>query len=474
MIENRKDLVGKLLFAISILILIYMFFSPLANMVHHIDEYWTYSLVNLPFIQGMTVAIHDVHPPLYYIILYLVSPIFGASNFYFMKVMSVIPYLLIIIVSFTKIRKDHGWLTAGLFVFCLGVMTDFFIEFLTMRMYSWGMFFLVMAFIYYNEVITNWDRKSWVLLTLFTLCCAYTQYFFALTCGLIYLLILVEIVKNNRDKLRQFVKSVVALILLFGPWTVVLLHQIQGQSDEFHQAMDWSIVPNYITYFAIKSNDYSLEMIAFKLVAVAFLILVLVLIYRQKDRFAGSGVFLMYGTIMIGFFALFLAINTMRVRYLVPVLALFWLSASVVIGKIRDNRLLAVSLILVFVLAAASIAINNDDFNDTVKFNDNKTAFLKGIDNNDTVVVYNTDYGYKVLHKDLNNTSKQYTLSGRYFYDDDVEISKNLTDILNKNPDKDVYLVNWRAKDVNKQYEKNFNLTKVYDAGHYSFNIVGH
>ena len=178
---EKRDWLGILFFGAAILILLYMFISPLTNTIINIDEYWTYSLVNLPFMEGMTVAIHDVHPPLYYWILYLFTP-FGLGNLYLLKVVSIIPYILIMVVSATKIREDYGWLTAGLFVFCLGVMTDFFVEFLTIRMYSWGLFFLLMVFIYYKEVITRWDKKSWVLLTLFTLLSVSTQYFLALTC----------------------------------------------------------------------------------------------------------------------------------------------------------------------------------------------------------------------------------------------------------------------------------------------------
>ena len=87
------------------------------------------------------------------------------------------------------------------------------------------------------------------------------------------------------------------------------------------------------------------------------------------------------------------------------------------------------------------------------------------------MVVYNSDYAYKVLHRDLNNT-KQYTLSGKYFYDDDIEVSNNLTKILNKNKAKQVYLVNWKNHAENAKLEKNYDLNKTYDAGHYSFNLV--
>lgn len=469
---EKRDLLGIVFFGAAILILLYMFVSPLSHVFINIDEYWTYSLVNLPFMNGMNVAIHDVHPPLHYLILYLLTP-FGLDNLYLLKVVSIIPYILIMIVSATKIRRDYGWLTAGLFVFCIGVMSDFFMEFLTIRMYSWGLFFVLMAFIYYNEVTTNWDRKSWVLLSLFTLLSAYTQYFFIITCGLIYLLILYEILTEHKDKLKQFGKSLLALIVLYAPWGIVFVYQIKTQAAETNEGFKLVNAIHYITAFAIKSQDFKLESIIFKLIAFAFLILILALIYRNKDRFAGAGVFLMYATIAIGIISLMSSFsNTMRIRYLIPVLGIFWLSASIEIGKIKSDKLLACALILVIILAGASIVITNQDIDSRMKFNEEKDNFLDSINNNGSVVVYNTDYGYKVVHKDLNNT-KQYTLSGRYFYDDDVEVCKDFDKILKDNPNKKVYLVKWKLKQSNKKYDENYNLTKVYDADHYSFNLVG-
>ena len=63
-------------------------------------------------------------------------------------------------------------------------------------------------------------------------------------------------------------------------------------------------------------------------------------------------------------------------------------------------------------------------------------------------------------------------MSDTYFYDDDAEICKDLDQILHNNTGKKIYLVNWKNKESNKQYEDNYNLTKVYDAGHYHFNLI--
>ena len=106
-----------------------------------------------------------------------------------------------------------------------------------------------------------------------------------------------------------------------------------------------------------------------------------------------------------------------------------------------------------------------------IDFDNEKSSFLASINNNGSVIVYNTDYGYKILHTDLENT-KQYSLGDTYFYSNDTEICKDFDKILKDNPEKKIYLVNWKTTDKNKKYEKNYNLTKVYDAGHYNFNLV--
>ena len=468
----NRDYVGKIFFAIGVVMCLYMFMSPASWSILHVDEYWTYSLVNLPLKEAMVVIVNDVHPPLHYLLLYLFNPLGLTQNLYFVKVFSVIPYILIMIVSATKIREDYSWLTAGLFVFCLGTMSDFFVEFLTARMYSWGLFFVLMAFLYYGEVVNKWDRKSWILLTLFTLLSVYTQYFFAITCALIYLLLLVEILRNNKDKIKQFAKSVVALVVLYAPWAFIMVRQIGLHSDEPKDIVHMTDILNYFTFFAIKHESFSMEILALKVIAVVFLALLIVLIYKSKDRFSATGVFLMYATIGLGVVGLALSFsNSMRVRYMIPIMGIFWLSASMVIGKIKDDRILAVMLALVLLLACAGIAITEIDLNHRFEFNDKKADFLNSINNNDTVVVFNTDYGYRILHNDLNQT-KIYTLTDTYFYDDDAEFCKDFDQILQNNTGKKIYLVNWKLKESNKQFEQNYNLTKVYDADHYHFNLV--
>ena len=466
MVEQR-ELLGKLFFTTAILILIYMFITPISHVLIHVDEYWTYSLVNLPFIQGLTVAAHDVHPPLYYMILYLFTP-FGLENIYILKIVSIIPYILLMFVSYFKIRKDYNWLTAGLFIFCIGIMSDFFIEFLTIRMYSWGVFFVIMAFIYFKDVLTKWDKKSWILLTLFTLLSAYTQYLFTIPCGLIYILLLVKILKSEEIKshLKQFIFSAISLVVLYAPWMVVFIHQLKTHpttSNELPQLMNFF---NFLTVFAVKNPDFSFEMIVFKIIALIFLVIILLLIYNNKAKYEASGIVIMFVTISASAFLIMGSARDINTRYLLPVLGIFWLCSSITVGKIENNKLLAVMLALIIVLAGISVFITQDDISDRLEFNDEKSSFLKSINNNDSVIVYDTDFGYQVLHDDLNKT-KQYSVKDTYFYDNDIEISGNLDKIINKNSDKNIYLVLWDNLDSYKKYD----LDEKFESGYGVYQI---
>ena len=151
--SKNKDMIGKVFFALSFIIFIYMLVTPINHLILHVDEYFTLTLINFNVSDIISITAADVHPPLYYLILKFAMNVFGffgisSHNLFAVKLVSIIPYPIIMIISYLKIRKDYGWLTAGLFIFSLGVMSEFFVYFLIARMYSWAILFLLIAFIY--------------------------------------------------------------------------------------------------------------------------------------------------------------------------------------------------------------------------------------------------------------------------------------------------------------------------------------
>ena len=62
-----------------------------------------------------------------------------------------------------------------------------------------------------------------------------------------------------------------------------------------------------------------------------------------------------------------------------------------VIGKLKDDWILAVMFVSVLVLDFTSVIITNEDLNHRFEFNQAKSNFLDLINNDDCVIVYNTD-----------------------------------------------------------------------------------
>lgn len=93
-----------------------------------------------------------------------------------------------------------------------------------------------------------------MLLSLFTLLCAYTQYMFAITCFAAYLLLLVEILRNHRERLKSFAKSVAGILILYAPWAVVFVYQIQTQAESAHE-----VACHGIDHFEPHETDFELS-----------------------------------------------------------------------------------------------------------------------------------------------------------------------------------------------------------------------
>lgn len=465
MMKINRDVLGKLFFAVAVLIGIYMFVCPISNVLIHVDEYWTLSLINLPFIEGMRIAASDVHPPLHYLILYAVSPI-TSNSIYLLKVVSIVPYLIILALSVTRIRREYGWLTCGVFAFTVSTMSIFFIEFLTIRMYPWALLFTVLVFIYFKKVIVSFDRRSWILLTLFTLLGAYTHYFLLFSSGIVYLLILADILKSpdKSEKIRAWIYSVVSLMILYAPWFVILIRQIGTQASATHEATVLSDVFNYITVYAVNGGGFSAEMIIIRTLAIVFMAAVIYLIYKNRAKYEASGVFVMYATIIIGVLVLSISFQPVRARYLVGAIAVFWLCVSILLSKIESDKILALLLGAIIVLSASSVLLTHDEAISRVNWADERNDFLESINRESNVVVYNTNFGYMFIHGGVNKTS-EYSLSDTYFFDDNVKITKDLDKIIKKHPKEDIYLVNWKDTDKNRKYEKNYNLSEKYDSG---------
>lgn len=397
--SNVKDNIGKILFVIGILFLGYMLISPLNSLFIHVDEYFTNGVMYFSITDMIAVTANDVHPPLYYLILKAFTFLLSSLNIhydllYVTKVISAIPYVIILLISYFKIKKDYGWLAAGLIPFALVVMSEYLMYFITGRMYSWGLLFLFISFIYYKDLLNTPNLKSWAIFTLFSVLGAYTHYFVAIPSFILYLILLVKCLKDTSE-LKMWFASVIVAVIAYVPWIFTLLHQVGGVSEGYWiKPIDFHSMLEFFSYYATNLNN--IIIILFAIITLVFFCFVL---FKNYDELNGdnlyvlSGILAFFGTIFIGV-AVSLAMQPILIaRYLMPAGALLWFSIAVITSKIKNRKTFAICLALIMLLACAGIYNVVDSTQDTYKSSLKDKQLINSIDDDGNMVIFNAGTG---------------------------------------------------------------------------------
>lgn len=484
---NKKleltDYIGIIFFIMAIGILCIMIFNPLNHLFIHYDEYFTFGLIHLPITDAIKVTAWDVHPPLYYIILKIATKILTVlhipfDTLYVLKLVSIIPYFILLLLSGTKIKKEYGWLTAGILIFSIGIMSDFFITFITIRMYSWGLLFLLLSFICLKKIITESNNKSWILLTIFTVLGAYTHYFVALSLGVLYLLLLIYILFMEGEKRRginkllsnikgknfkKWILSVISIIILYLPWIPIVIEQITGVNEGY-----WikPLTLEKIIYFFTYSVTTSTPTIM-KILAIITLIIILILFIskykdgeKEENFYIFTGIFIFIGTLLIGTIISLISQPILVERYLLPSIGVLWFVFSILIGKIKNKKMLIPILVIILILTIGLISANINACSNMYDKGIYDKNVIQKMDNENTIIIYNTGRGAMQLGNNFYK-AKQYSLNIDIYKKTKAKKinEKQLTKLMENNKNKKIYII--EKKENKKINVKNYKLIKT-------------
>lgn len=373
----------------------------------HIDEWFTKGLLTLSFRDMVHITAGDVHPPLYYTTVWVPVKILNLLHIPFdmifvMKMMSVLCYVILYVISYIKLRKDYGWLAAGLFAFTLIAMSSFFTVFSIARMYPLGILLLVCGYISAGELLKEPKVKYWIILTATAVMGAYTHYFVAFSFIILYILLFAHFYLNNKAELKTWIKSAVYGIICFIPWTLILYRQMVEDKGG-----NWSnsISPDTIFGFFSSAFTGSSNSIIALIGAVIFLALFVYVIiqYRKspkENEFILLGILIFIGTILAGIVAAVL-FRTTADRYLIAATAVLWLSLSIFISRLDFKKIVIPVVILLLLFGAVNIAGQVDDISknhdDLVK----QQAFLDSINNDNSVVIINSKVKFVHFYNEL-------------------------------------------------------------------------
>lgn len=332
------------------------------------DELFTLGLGNQSLGELISITAGDVHPPLYYMIVKLFL-LFGAEGDYgvqitLIKLASCISFGLGIFLAATKIKKNFGLFTAGIFSFLLVSMPQLSGYMVEMRMYGFAIFFITAGMVSAYELVNKEEgaAKNWIYLTVCSLAACYTHYFACVAACMIYVYLFAGFWMEGKRKLKSYLCSGVICAAGYLPWLVNVVTNQLGKVKENYwiQPVSLRTLGGSVKFLFMPS--FAGERINTVFAVVFFLLYVLVFgaalfsclrSGRKQGKellgFAAGCILPLAGTVLFGF-AASIAIKPVFVyRYMLPSLGVFWLGFAVLVSGFtgRGARLLLTVFLMV-------------------------------------------------------------------------------------------------------------------------------
>jgi len=415
LVKKKKD---KILILNIIIIILGTIFISLGAFHTNIwfDESYSVAISNHSFSEIWNIGGNDVHPVFYYMMLKIVSLIFG-NNILVFRLFSIVPIVILSILGITHIRKEYGERTGIIFSFLtlfLPIIAAYSSE---IRMYTWVMLFVTITAIYANRIYKNeLSIKNWVIFALFSLLSAYTHYYGLMFAGIINVILFIYLLKNRKGKnkdLKIFIIQAIVECLLYVPWLYYFIKQLTSVGGGYWIKLEFpDILYNVlgIQYMGSLSNIFGFCF------AICLYIYLGFVIYRcKKERISVKNArnsLLLYVLIVFIAFLISLKSPILYPRYLMTITGLLIFFIADIMAKEKSKYITIEICIIIFVTSLISnINIINNNYDNT---NMKQIEYLEENIKDDDIIVYsNIGNGsvFAVYFKD----NKQYFYNGDHW-----------------------------------------------------------
>lgn len=415
LVKKKKD---KILILNILIIILGTIFISLGAFHTNIwfDESYSVAISNHSFSEIWNIGGNDVHPVFYYIMLKIVSLIFG-NNILVFRLFSIVPIVILSILGITHIRKDYGERTGIIFSFLtlfLPIIAAYSSE---IRMYTWVMLFVTITAIYANRIYKDeLSIKNWVIFALFSLLSAYTHYYGLMFAGIINVILFIYLLRNRKEKnkdLKIFIMQAVVECLLYVPWLYYFIKQLTSVGGGY-----WIKLEFPDTLYNVLGIQYmgSLSNIFGFCFAICLYIYLGFVIYRcKKERISVKNArnsLLLYVLIVFIAFLISLKSPILYPRYLMTITGLLIFFIADIMAKEKSKYITIEICIIIFVTSLISnINIINNNYDNT---NMKQIEYLEENIKDDDIIVYsNIGNGsvFAVYFKD----NKQYFYNGDHW-----------------------------------------------------------
>ena len=347
-----RDMVGFALLGLSLIMLGRSVMLCFSNDIWY-DELFTVGLAEHSYGELVRLTAADVHPPLYYCIVKLFADLCklivpSAGTVIPAKLVSVLPYWILLVYAVTVVRRRWGVFTGGLFLFCVTAMPQLSAYTVEARMYGWALLFVTAAFLHAREMITaghaGSGRGQNAAFVIYGLAAAYTQYFACVAVVMIYLYLLFILWRQDKRRIREWLFCVAASVIGYVPWLFALAGQISAVRENYWiLPLTWRSLGGCVKFIMKPAfiNDTVNTVLAVVL-TVGFAMMFFWCGWQYKlghngrdlskneeeTHFvtAAAGIWILVGVVGFGFAASLLLRPIFVYRYMIPALGCFWLS----------------------------------------------------------------------------------------------------------------------------------------------------
>ena len=389
-----RDAAGYLLAGLSVLMLIKSLMLCFGKDIWY-DELFTVGLAQHSWGELIALTAADVHPPLYYMIVKLAIDLCklisaSADAVIIAKIVSVVPYFILLLYSLTFIRKRFGMLTGGLFLFCVTAMPQMSAYTVEMRMYSWALLFVTAAYLHaYGAVAAGTGGVSGVpdtdggddgaggaagtaksrrlhmaAFAVYGIAAAYTQYFACVAVVMVYLYVLAVFLLRDRRRIREWFLCAALSAVCYVPWLFALAGQIASVGENYWiLPLTWRSLGGCVKFlmkpaFANDTVNVVLAVVLTALYGAVFIYAASKLFHYgrvieqngikmghtgecvsperdaawHKAAFLTAGVGVLAGLVLFGFAASVIFRPVFVYRYMLPALGCFWFAYALAVG----------------------------------------------------------------------------------------------------------------------------------------------
>lgn len=336
------------------------FVGILINVFRCVDNnFWgdeSYTILKVANAEGILEAARcDVaNPPFYFMILKLLMNLMGENPFVY-HFASTLPYILFVIFILMHVKKIVGKDIASIFLTILTFMPSALEYWVEVRMYSWSIFFVFLCFWGAYLLVSAEGKKvsNWILFCVGGIGAAYSHYFAFAAIILIYFMTYARLVIINRKNIMKCIISLVVSLVAYAPWMKVFVDSVSMVSGNFW--IEGTVSYRQLWDYVFQS-DVLLGIYVISVITCIILDLGLLCIERDSvkglriqigtEKLGKLGVVSWFGiatffiiTIFWGFECVYAKLirPVFIIRYLYPVLAVFWFVLAASILKVFDK-----------------------------------------------------------------------------------------------------------------------------------------